>query len=363
MVLLVDMIKAKTSIQLLRHLGIVLIVLPEVITTPFGVVLVLASRYLSRRLEASLNKRLQETLKYYLAHFKRFSDDADGESSAPSRVKRYTQSEEHLISWQYKGSRSFDATPSPLVWQSWRDTRDDIVHHTVDIESLSRRYGIRDGSKVEPGDSHWEVTSGSTKKLMHHSIDMQMFSRRYKADDSSKIESDWSDTSSSAEEVIHHTVNMESLSRRYGIRDGSKVEPGDSHWEVTSGSTKKLMHHSIDMQMFSRRYKADDSSKIESDWSDTSSSAEEVIHHTVNMESLSRRYKGNDSTGADSNWVSTSGTVEGVAHHSLHMRLLSQCYETDSVGPVKVRYHTVDMASLLRRYGSAASSTPALKAR
>lgn len=288
MVLLVDMIKAKTSIQLLRHLGIVLIVLPEVITTPFGVVLVLASRYLSRRLEASLNKRLQETLKYYLAHFKRFSDDADGESSAPSRVKRYTQSEEHLISWQYKGSRSFDATPSPLVWQSWRDTRDDIVHHTVDIESLSRRYGIR---------------------------------------------------------------------------DGSKVEPGDSHWEVTSGSTKKLMHHSIDMQMFSRRYKADDSSKIESDWSDTSSSAEEVIHHTVNMESLSRRYKGNDSTGADSNWVSTSGTVEGVAHHSLHMRLLSQCYETDSVGPVKVRYHTVDMASLLRRYGSAASSTPALKAR
>ena len=288
MVLLVDMIKAKTSIQLLRHLGIVLIVLPEVITTPFGVVLVLTSRYLSRRLEASLNKRLQETLKYYLAHFKRFSDDADGESSAPSRVKRYTQSEKHLISWQYKGSRSFDATPSPLVWQSWRDTRDDIVHHTVDIESLSRRYGIR---------------------------------------------------------------------------DGSKVEPGDSHWEVTSGSTKKLMHHSIDMQMFSRRYKADDSSKIESDWSDTSSSAEEVIHHTVNMESLSRRYKGNDSTGADSNWVSTSGTVEGVAHHSLHMRLLSQCYETDSVGPVKVRYHTVDMASLLRRYGSAASSTPALKAR
>ena len=285
---MVDMIKAKTSIQLLRHLGIVLIVLPEVITTPFGVVLVLASRYLSRRLEASLNKRLQETLKYYLAHFKRFSDDADGESSAPSRVKRYTQSEKHLISWQYKGSRSFDATPSPLVWQSWRDTRDDIVHHTVDIESLSRRYGIR---------------------------------------------------------------------------DGSKVEPGDSHWEVTSGSTKKLMHHSIDMQMFSRRYKADDSSKIESDWSDTSSSVEEVIHHTVNMESLSRRYKGNDSTGADSNWVSTSGTVEGVAHHSLHMRLLSQCYETDSVGPVKVRYHTVDMASLLRRYGSAASSTPALKAR
>jgi len=287
-VLLVDMIKAKTSIKLLRHLGIVLIALPEPIITPFGVALVLASRYLSRRLEASLNKRLRETLKDYLAHFKRFSDDADGESSAPSRVKRYTQSEEHLISWQYKGSRSFDATPGPSVWQSWRDTRDDIVHHTVD---------------------------------------------------------------------------MESLSRRYGMRDGSKVEPGNSHWGVTSGNTEKLMHHSIDMQMLSRRYKADDSSKVESDWSNTSNSAEEVIHHTINMESLSRRYKGEDSTGADSNWARTSGTVEGVAHHSVNMRLLSQRYETDGVGPVKVRYHTVNMASLLRRYGSAAGSTPALKAR
>ncbi len=285
--MLVDMIKAKTSIKLLRHLGIVLIALPEAITTPFGVALVLTSRYLSRRLEASLNKRLRETFKHYLAHFKRFSDDADGESSAPGRVKRYTQSEEHLIPWQYKGSRSFEANPGPSVWQSWRDTRDDIVHHTVDME--------------------------------------------------------W-------------------LSRRYGMRDGSKVEPGDSHWEVTSGSTGKLMHHSIDMQMLSRRYKADDSSKVESDWSDTSSTAEKVIHHTINMESLSRRYKGEDSIGADSNSACTSGTLKGAVHHAINIRLLSQCYETDGTAPMKVRNHTINMASLLRRYGPAVGSTPALKA-
>ena len=246
---MVDMIKAKTSIKLLRHLGIVLIALPEPIITPFGVALVLASRYLSRRLEASLNKRLRETLKDYLAHFKRFSDDADGESSAPVRVKRYTQSEEHLIPWQYKGSRSVEASPRPSVWQSWHDTRDDIVHNTADMESLSRRY------------------------------------------------------------------------------------------------------------------KADDSSKIESDWSGTSSTAEKVIHHTINMESLSRRFKGEDSSGADFNSARTSGTVAGVVQHDVNRRLLSQRYETDGVGPVKVRYHTVNMASLLRRYGSAAGSTPALKAR
>jgi len=284
-VLLVDMIKAKTSIKLLRHLGIGLIALPEPITTPFGVALVFASRYLSRRLDASLYKRLRETLKHYLPHFKRFGDDADGESSAPGKVKRYTQSEEHLIPWQYKGSRSVEASPRPSVWQSWHDTRDDIVHNTADMESLSRRY---------------------------------------KADDSSKIESDWSGTSSTAEKVIHHTINMESLSRRY---------------------------------------KADDSSKIESDWSDTSSTAEKVIHHTINMESLSRRFKGEDSSGADFNSARTSGTVAGVVQHDVNRRLLSQRYETDGVGPVKVRYHTVNMASLLRRYGSAAGSTPALKAR
>jgi hypothetical protein len=180
---LVDMIKAKTSVKFLSHLGIVLVALPEPITTPFGVAFGFAAHYLSRRLEASLNKRLRETLKYYLARFKRFSDYADGESSAPGRVKRYTQSEEHLIPWQYKGSRSLGASPSPLVRQCWRDTRDDIVHHSIDMQMLYRRYGIRDdGSKVKPRDSHLEVTSGNTKKLVHHSIDMQMLYRRYGTD-------------------------------------------------------------------------------------------------------------------------------------------------------------------------------------
>jgi len=284
-VLLGDMINAKTSFKLLRHLGMVLIALPEPITTPFGVALVFASRYLSRRLEASLNKHLRETLKHYLAHFKRFGDDADGKSSAPGRARR--QSEEHLLPWQYKDSHSFKANPRPLVWQSLRDTGDDVIHHTVDMKRLS-----------------------------------------------------W----------------------RYGIRDGSKVEPGDSDWGATSGSTEKLMHHNIDMQMLSRRYKADDSSKVESDWSDTSSTAEKVIHHTINMESLSRRYKGEDSIGADSNSACTSGTVKGVVHHAVNIKLLSQCYETDGVAPVKVRHHTINMASLLRRYGPAVGSTPALKA-
>jgi hypothetical protein len=192
------MIKAKTVVSLLRRLGIVLIALPEPITTPFGVALGLTAHYLSRRLEASLNKRLRETLKNYLAKFKRFSDYADSEASAPGEVKRYFDSEEHMIPRQYKGS--VGPNPSYLVRQSWRGMKDD-------------------GSKVVPGNSRLEVISGSTKKLIHHSIDMQM------------------------------------LFRRYGMKDdGSKVVPGAPCSEVISGSTKKLVHHSIDMQMLFRRY-------------------------------------------------------------------------------------------------------------
>jgi hypothetical protein len=51
------------------------------------------------------------------------------------------------------------------------------------MQMLYRRYGIRDdGLKVEPRDSHLEHASGSTKKLVHHSIDMQILDRRYGRD-------------------------------------------------------------------------------------------------------------------------------------------------------------------------------------
>ena len=98
MLLLGDMIVGRTRVKFLRHLGIALIFLPELITTPFGVALVLVARYLARRREASQNKRLREMVKYYLAHTGRFSGDADGKSSAPGSVKRYTRSEEHTDS-------------------------------------------------------------------------------------------------------------------------------------------------------------------------------------------------------------------------------------------------------------------------
>jgi hypothetical protein len=211
-VLLGDMIKAKTSIRILRHLGIVLIALPEPITTPFGVALVLASRYLSRRLEASLSKRLRETLKHYLAHFKHFKDDADDESSASGRVKRCTQSEEHLIPWQYKGIRSVEDNPHPSLRKSWPDTKGDIVHATSDMQVLSRRYQADDSSKVAAG---WSDTSSSIEKVIHHTINIESLSRRFKREDSTKADYDLAYTSDTVEGVVHHSVNMRLLSQRF----------------------------------------------------------------------------------------------------------------------------------------------------
>ena len=238
MLLWVDVIKSRTHIKLLRRLGIALIALPEPFTTPFGVALVLVSRYLSKRREASRNKRLRETVQYYLAHTRLFSGDAYSESNAPGSVKRYTRNEEHLIPRQYTGNCSFEANPAPSVCQSWRDMQNDTIHHTRDMQSLSGRY------------------------------------------------------------------------------------------------------------------KAGDNFKVESGWSDTSSRAEKVIHHTINMEWLSRCYEGEGSAVAHSNWATASSAVEGVTQHSINMRLLSQRYKTGSIGQVQVKYHTLNTALLLQRYGA-----------
>ena len=219
MLLLADMIKSRTHTKLLRRLGITLIFLPELITTPFGVALVLISRYLSRRREASLNNRLRETVKYYLAHTRLFSDDADGESSAPGLVKRYTQSEERLIPQQYPGSRSL----------------------AIDTQSHSQHSGMRDGWKVGSGDTHREVISGSTEKVIHHTIDWESLSWRYGGQSSVLAYSNWACTSGAIEGVVQHSVNMGLLSQRYKTGSIGQVQ---------------VKYHTINMALLRQHYGA-----------------------------------------------------------------------------------------------------------
>lgn len=206
------MIGARTSVKLLMRLGIALIFAPEPFTTPFGVAFVFVARYLSKRREASLNKHLREMVKYYLAHTRHFSDDADGKSSAAGLVKRHIQAKEHAILGQITGSPSFEANLAPSVWQNWHYMRRRTVHHTMDMQSLSGRY---------------------------------------KADDSFKVESDWFDTSRRTEKVIHHTINVESLSRRYESAEGAVAH---SNWACISSAGEGVAHHSVNMRLLFRRY-------------------------------------------------------------------------------------------------------------
>lgn len=237
MLLLGDMIMARTRVKFLRRLGIALIFLPELITTPFGVALVLVARYLAKRLEARQNKRLREMVKYYLAHTGRFSDDADGKSSAPGSVKRHTQSEERLIPRQYTDSRSFVANLAPSVLQSWRDMRSRTVHHAMDMQSPSGRYQAGGSFKVEPGRSN--ASPKEEKVIYHTTINMKRLSQRYESQGSAVAHSSWARTSGAGEGVTYHSLNMKLLSQRYqtgGVRQ------------------TKVKQHTMNMDLLRQRY-------------------------------------------------------------------------------------------------------------
>jgi len=237
-VLLGDMIVGRTRVKFLKRLGIALIFLPELITTPFGVALVLVARYLSRRLETSQNKRLREMVKYYMAHTRHFSDDADGKSSAPGSVKRYNRNEEHAILGQITGSRSLEANSAPSVRQNWHDMQRRTVHHTMDMQSLSRRYKAGDSFKVEPG---WSDTSRRAEKVIYHTINMGWLSRRYESENSAVAHSSLARTSGAVEGVTQHSVNMKLLSQRY----------------KTGGvGQTKVKYHTINMALLLQRYGA-----------------------------------------------------------------------------------------------------------
>ena len=191
MVLLDDMINAKTSIKLLRNLGIALIALPEPITTPFGAALVLTSRYLSRRLEASLSKLIRERVRQYLTHFKglKFNTARD--------VVRHTVATESLF-LRYK------VDDSPKVAASRHDAygaAGKMIYHTIDWKSLSRRY------KTDSARTH---TSSTVKGVVHHPLNMRLLSQRYE-----KVRAD-------PVKVVRHTINMALLLRLYGSDVGSK---------------------------------------------------------------------------------------------------------------------------------------------
>ena len=203
--LLGNMIGTRAGIRLLRHLGIALIFAPEPFTTPFGVAFVVVARHLSKRHEASVNNHLRETVQYYLAHTSHSSDYVDGKSAAPGPVKRRGFSEERPILGQITGSRSLGAKFS--VRQGRRDIRQGTANHTTDMEGLSRRgkYG-----------HSLSDTSTRTQKVIHHTVDVGWLSRRYESANGAVAHSSRATTSGGVEGVTHHSVNMGLLPQHHG---------------------------------------------------------------------------------------------------------------------------------------------------
>jgi hypothetical protein len=120
----VYMIQDKTSIRLLKSLGIALVALPEPFTTPFGVALLFAANHLSQKSEPGLENRLPEALAYQSYWFKHPGDYTDNTSSDLEKVMRSAQSKQPPTPWLYADSLSLEANPKPSVRQTRRERRD-----------------------------------------------------------------------------------------------------------------------------------------------------------------------------------------------------------------------------------------------
>lgn len=271
------MIKPGKIVRLLRRFSLLLIALPEPITTAFGVVLLgftfYLSHALSRIIERSLNTQAEEKLTSYLTHFKHFGDDTECEAGAPDRTKR--PREEHVLPRQLADSRSLKAGPDPSLWQGLRDSGGCAVHHAVNMQSLSWRYGLRDSSAVGTLESDFGATFASVEKQMHPGIDRKMTARRFKAAISRGFAPDWPDETIAAENVMHHAINMGHLSRRY---QGKESIVAASQSACGTDIINGVVHHTVKIRQNPQRCEQNEADQVQ------------VRHHAVNIASIQRRF-------------------------------------------------------------------------
>jgi hypothetical protein len=212
-ILLRMMIKTRTSIRILKRVGIALIALPEPFTTPFGVALLLTSRYLSRKVEARQNNRLRETVRHYLAHSGSFDGVVADGPAAPSVIGY--PSAEHAIRCSYAGGGPGTAVAFS-TWRNWQDMQRRTVQPTAWMQGRYTRPRSTNSSKTTGGHPD---TSPQAEKAVHHAINVERLSQRYGGADGGAVRSicsNCSRTPGPREAVTHHSINMGSLCERYG---------------------------------------------------------------------------------------------------------------------------------------------------
>jgi len=229
-VLLGNMTNTRAYIRLLRRLGVALIFAPEPFTTPAGVACILVARYLSKRHEAGLNDRLRETVQYSLAHTSHPNEYVAGESGLPDPMKRRSLNEERPILGQITGGRSI--AESSIRRGRFR-TQQGAANRTTDMGSLSRRY--RYGNSVP-------TTSTGTQRVIHHTIDIDWLSRRYESANGAVAHSSWATTTSGGTEgVTHHSISMGLLSQHY---DTGSVGQAKAQFHAVNTAQRQRRHDS-----------------------------------------------------------------------------------------------------------------------
>lgn len=255
------MIKPRNAVRLMKHLGIVLIAMPEPITTPVGIALSLTAHFLSKRIEAHLYDRLRRTFQNYLAHSKPKSKskaqsaERKGETEPLSTFQQsqqemadYAASQAAMAKWRFPhkgtitGAETAFSQPDPkakyvpLVWIDGHDTAPKTVHHTVDWKRLSPHYGTITGSKFAPGQSEPEAVPARVAKIVHHDIDMRELSRLFSSADSG--EATVGSAATPEKVVVRHSFSTEFLARRF----------------ETEEPAPPSKHHAIDIASLRQRY-------------------------------------------------------------------------------------------------------------
>ncbi len=185
------MVSSRTSVRFMRHCGMILIALPEPVTTVIGVGMVVASRYLSHRIEAGVYKRLRETLRNYMAHFKRFrAGESAAAATQPSTSTTPAKNEA-------RGGSNLAASPGFVLWQRPAHADTMPVYHALDLDRLNRLYGARLKASARQ--------TAALPKIKYHSLNIEAFPRRSPTPPPAPVK------------VKYHAIDMASLQRRYGL--------------------------------------------------------------------------------------------------------------------------------------------------